>query len=60
MTLAERFGQPFKIAGFIVPGSAIALSVIPAASGRGIIQRIAETSLVGGLALAAWEFGAVA
>ena len=58
MTLAESFGQPFKIAGFIVLGSAIALSVIPSTSFRGIIQRLAEASLFGGAALASWCVGA--
>ena len=58
MALAETFGQPFKSAGFIVLGTAIALSVIPSNSVRGIIQRIAEACLFGGLALAAWRVSA--
>lgn len=58
MKLAEGFGQPFKSAGFIVLGTAIALSVLPAESVRGFIQRIAETCLFGGLALAVWRIGA--
>lgn len=59
MTIAESFGQPFKAAGFLVLGSAIALSFIPSTSVRGIIQRIAEACLFGGLALALWRVGAV-
>jgi hypothetical protein len=55
MKLAESSGQPFKAAGFVVLGTAIALSVLPSNSVRGIIQRIAETCLFGGLALAAWR-----
>ncbi len=58
MTLAETFGQPFKLAGFVVLGSAIALSVIPSNSVRGIIQRTAEICLFGGLAMAVWRAGA--
>lgn len=55
MKLAESLGQPFKLAGFIVLGTAIALSVLPSNSIRGIIQRFAEACLFGGLALAAWR-----
>lgn len=58
MTLAETFGQPFKAAGFIVLGTAIALSVLPANSVRGVIQRVAEACLFGGLALILWRLGA--
>ncbi len=58
MTLADNFGRPFKAAGFVVLGTAIALSVLPSNSVRGIIQRIAETCLFGGLALAVWRVGA--
>lgn len=58
LTLAGTYGQPFKTAGFVVLGTAIALSVLPAHSVRGIIQRIAEASLFGGLALIVWRAGA--
>jgi len=58
IALAEHFGQPFKIAGFVVLGSTIALSVISSNSVRGIVQRIAEICLFGGLALAVWQVGA--
>lgn len=54
LTLAERFGQPFRIAGFIVLGATIALSVLTSNSFRGLIQRIAEFCLFGGLGLAVW------
>jgi hypothetical protein len=50
MTLARDFGPPFQIAGFIVLGTAIALSVMPSSSIRGFVQRIAEPCLFGGLA----------
>jgi hypothetical protein len=60
MKLAEGAGQPFKAAGFVVLGTAVALSVLPSNSLRGIIQRIAEACLFGGLALAAWQAGAAA
>ena len=58
MKIAESFGQPFKAAGFVVLGTAIALSVLPSNSVRGIIQRIAETCLFSCLALAVWRVGA--
>lgn len=60
MKLAESFDQPFKAAGFAVLGTAIALSVLPSSSVRGIIQRIAEICLFGGLALAIWRVGVAA
>ena len=55
-TLAERFGKPFETAGFIVLVTAIALCF--SSPVRGVIQRIAETCLFGGLALAVWQIGA--
>jgi hypothetical protein len=55
MVLAETFGQPFRLAGFVVLGSAIALSFIPSTSVRGLIQRAAELCLFGGLAMAVWR-----
>ena len=60
MTIARDFGQPFQLAGFIVLGSVIGLSVLPSRAGRGALQRIAEVCLFGGLALAAWKLGSPA
>jgi uncharacterized protein DUF998 len=60
MKLAESFGQPFKAAGFVVLGTVIALSILPSNSVRGIIQRIAEICLFGGLAFVVWRVGAAA
>jgi hypothetical protein len=60
MTIARDSGQPFKLAGFIVLAATVGLSIVPAGAARGIIQRIAETCLFGGLALAAWQAGAAA
>lgn len=60
LRLAESFGQPFKAAGFIVLGTAIALSVMSANTVRGFIQRVAEACLFGGLALAVWRVGSAA
>ena len=57
MTIAESLGQPFKLAGFVVLGTAVALSVLPSNSVRGVIQRLAEACLFGGLALAIWRVG---
>jgi len=53
MTLARDFGPAFQTAGFAVLGAAVALSVLPSTSIRGLIQRIAEACLFGCLAWAA-------
>ncbi|MFT3896923.1 MAG: DUF998 domain-containing protein [Thermomonas sp.] len=60
MTIARESGQPYRLAGFIVLGVAIGLSIVPARAGRGILQRIAEASLFGCLGLAAWRLGSPA
>lgn len=57
LRIAEHFGQPFRAAGFIVLAIAIAISLPPFAAIRGLIQRIAELGLFGGLALALWRIG---
>jgi hypothetical protein len=58
LRLAESLGQPFKLAALVVLGAAIALSLVPSNSVRGIIQRIAEACLFGALAMAVWRVGA--
>jgi hypothetical protein len=55
LVLAEHLGQPFKLAGFVVLGTALALSFVPSGSVRGLVQRVAEVCLFGGLALAVWR-----
>jgi hypothetical protein len=60
LTLAESLGQPFKAAGLVVLGTAIALSILPSDSARGALQRVAEACLFGSLAWAAWRVGAAA
>lgn len=55
--IAEHIGQPFRVAGFIVMGLAIAISVPLFSPVRGLLQRIAELCLFGGLALALWHSG---
>lgn len=54
MAISGTLGQPFKLAGFIVLGAAVAISVVPGHV-RGLVQRIAEVCLFGGLAWAAWR-----
>ena len=60
MTIARDLGQPFKLSGFIVFGTAIALSLIPSGAGRGILQRVAEACLFGCLGLAVWQLESTA
>lgn len=55
VTLARDLGAPFRIAGFVVLGAAIALSVLPSTGPRGAVQRVAELCLFGGLVCAAWR-----
>jgi Protein of unknown function (DUF998) len=59
LRLAESFGLPFRAAGFVVFGAAVALSVTTFAPIRGLVQRIAEICLFGGLAFSLWRIGAV-
>ena len=55
--LGESLGSPFRILGLVVLGTTIVLSVMPFISVRGLIQRIAEACLFGGLALSIWRGG---
>lgn len=60
MALAETLGQPFKAAGFVVLGTAVALTILPANSVRGAVQRVGELGLFASLALAGWQLEPVA
>lgn len=51
---SESFGTEFKWLGFVVLGVAIALTVLPTVSVRGLVQRIGELCLFGGLARIVW------
>jgi len=55
--IAGLFGQPFQAMGFIVIGVAVAISLPVFSPVRGLIQRVAELCLFGGLALALWHSG---
>ncbi len=57
MSISQIMEQPFKTMGFIVLGSTVALSVLPSTSVRGLIQRIAESCLFGGLAMSIYITG---
>ncbi|MCB1043529.1 MAG: DUF998 domain-containing protein [Acidobacteria bacterium] len=46
---AESIGSHFKWLGFLVLGAAMGLTVLPAASPRGLVQRLAEVCLFGSL-----------
>ena len=52
LRIAEHGGQPFKVLGFVVLAVAIAISVQSFGAVRGLIQRVGELCLFGGLALA--------
>jgi len=56
--VAGHFGQLFQDLGFIVLCVAIAISVPQLFPARGLIQRVGELCLFGGLALALWHSGA--
>ena len=55
LRLAEHNGQPFKALGFIVLGVTIGISLPLLAPVRGLVQRVGEPCLFGGLALALWH-----
>lgn len=50
--IAAYAGDPFRTLGIVVLCAAIAISLPPLAGVRGLVQRIAELCLFGGLALA--------
>lgn len=52
MGIAAHAGEPFSTLGIVVLGAAIAISLAPLAGIRGLVQRVAELCLFGGLALA--------
>lgn len=52
MGIAAHAGDPFRTLGIVVLGAAIPISLPPLAGVRGLVQRIAELCLFGGLALA--------
>lgn len=54
MRIAEDFGLPFQAAAFVVLVVAFGISLQPLAAIRGLIQRIAELCLLGGLMAAIW------
>ena len=47
--IAETFGNPFQVVGLVVAGLGIALSSPPFFTIRGLLQRVAEAGLFGGL-----------
>ncbi len=54
---SETMSSYFRLAGFVVLGTAVALSVLPQKSARGMIQRIGETVLMGSLICVVWKAG---
>ena len=54
LSAAERLGDEWKWLGFIVLGVAVALTVLPTVSVRGLVQRVGEVCLFGGLAYLVW------
>ena len=51
--LSESFGQPFEAAGFLVLGGALLVGYLRSSLMRGLVQRVVEGALFGGLLLAA-------
>ena len=52
LRLSETLGQAFRLAGLFVLIAAVALSIPAIASIRGLMQRLAELCLFGGLVIA--------
>lgn len=57
MGIAAHTGEPFRTLGIVVLAAAIAISLAPLAGVRGLVQRVAELCLFGGLALAMFNGG---
>lgn len=55
LAAAKTFEEPGHIAGYIVLGVAVALTVLPAGSPRGLLQRIGEAVLFGSSAWLVWS-----
>ena len=54
LRLGELHGIPFRAAGLVVAATAIALSIPALNAVRGLVQRIGEACLFGGLAAVVW------
>lgn len=54
LQLAKQIDPLFSVAGYFVLGTALAISFPQLSAIRGLIQRLAEICLFGGLALAIW------
>ncbi len=57
LAAARAYGEPVRIAGMIVLVVAAALTLLPAAAMRGLMQRIGEVTLFGATAWMAWASG---
>lgn len=55
LQLAKQIDPLFTVAGYVVLGAGVAISLPFLAGIRGLIQRVAEICLFGGLALALWS-----
>ena len=58
--MAEAAGPAFRWAGYAVLAAAGAISFMPAGSPRGIVQRLAEAALFGGLLVATARLAGIA
>ena len=53
VVVSESLGPSFRTSGLVVLGSAVAMTVAPSSRVRGLVQRVAECCLFGGLLIAA-------
>ena len=52
LALSQTLGEVFRYCGYIAFAAAVLLTILPATSARGLVQRVTETVLFGAVAVA--------
>jgi len=55
LAAAKNFNEPGHVAGYVVLGVAVGLTVLPAGTPRGLLQRAGEIVLFGSAASLVWQ-----